>query len=487
MMLLAALAVAGCGGDDGGEDPAPAAVAADDPANVLPPGAPVVVSVASDLDSEQVQSALAFAERVEPSDRDLDEALRSELESGDISFESDIQPWLGDTGMLALDGVMGDEPTGVAAAKTTDEAAAQEVLDRAIDESTERTYKGVTYALDNDDQSANGIVDGFVVAASDEAHFKQAVDAAQGTSLADDAQFRETFGRAPEERLGAAYVDVDGVIELIEQSGQVPPGTFDQVDQIPGFEPGSTLVVALVAEEDQMTLETVSSEPLPEGAADGPDIAELPGDPWLALASPIMGEQFLQGFNQGVAASGIAGAEQILESVGLPRLLEGLESLALRFGGESITAINGELTLGGSDAAAAEEFLTKVSPFAQQAASSNGVQLQTEDNGLSAQFGPYEISVTTDGGDLSVRVGNEPDGSLGDQEGFQTAQDALGIDDGTTVAFVDFEPLGTFLESLPQDPEMEQVMAVVAELGVLAFGTGEQDGHAVSRAVLSLR
>jgi hypothetical protein len=490
LLLLLALVVAGCGGDDGGKPTGggggPSVEASEDPATMLPAGAPIVVQIATNIDADQVQSALAFANRVEPTDRDLKAELLAALNEDDkVKFDSDIKPWIGDYGAFAIDGFGDEDVSGVLAVPTSDEAATKAALAKD-DESGDRTatYKGIEYEVD-EDGAASGVAKGFLIAASDETHFKSAIDASEGQSLADDAKYKDSIALAPADPLATAYIDVDPFLELIKASGELPPGTPD-LSQIPGLEAGQTAIVSLLAEEDKVTVESASTAEAPD-QGDAPDIAELPGDAWLALAAALDGEQFVAGFKEGLAASGAPEAQQMLEQLGLVDFLGKIDSVSMRVGGDSINNINAQFTLGGSDQDAASKVLQSSAEFAQQAAAAQGIQVEVDGDTATVSAGPYKLELKAEDGDLKMSLGDQPGDSLGDSDAFKSAEEELSLGDGKTIAFLDFVGLEKLLKALPQDEDLTQGLQVISQLESFVVGSGKIDDATAAKAVLTLR
>src|SRR5205085_2313981 len=93
-----------------------------------------------------------------------------------VNYDTDIKPWLGETAALAVDSFDSDF-SGVIAVQTTDSGKAQAFVDRADKESGEakKTYAGSNYAVGSDG-AVDGLIGDFLVIASDEDHFKAAVD-----------------------------------------------------------------------------------------------------------------------------------------------------------------------------------------------------------------------------------------------------------------------------------------------------------------------
>ena len=477
-LLVLLVFVTGCGGDDSGTESTPSGNGA---TAAVPADTPVVIEISADLESDQWRSALTFAGRLDPSDQDLTATLTDQLFDGEVPYE-DVEPWLGDHLTFGLAGIEDGEPAGVLAIETTDEEASLETIARQGEGEGEgdeaASYKGVDYAVE-ESGSASGVFDGLVVGTSDEATFKAAIDASQGDSMADDATYTEALALAPEDHLMTVYADVDGLLTVLADSGAVPPETLDTVRQTPGFGSGSALIASLAAEDDAMTLDAAAAGgdvPAPEG----PSVADLPGGAWFALAAG--GEQFGEGVLQGLAQSGGNEATQIADELGLTAFLSGLENVTLRLAGTSIGELEGAFELIGSDANAASAIVQR----AVRELRVLGAPVQLEGDQATLSIPPAKVlRMEADGGTLRLSAGEQPESNLDDEEVFSEAADELDLD--RVSLFTDFAPLEELLGTLPADPELQQALTVLGELGYLIAGSGEQDGSAHARAVLTLR
>jgi hypothetical protein len=444
--LLAALAVAGCGGSDSGGSGPAALVTADSPVAVLPADSPVVITAEVGPGSEQGKAALEFASKLDTQHRDLGAELIKSLEDSTgndvkIDYEADLKPWLGKTVGIALDDFTSSDVGSVVALQSTDQGKAQAFLDKVDSrhKSAAKTYGGVTYHVDPEDNTADGMVEDFVVGATDEAHFKAAVDASKSGSLVDDEQYKTAIGRLDGgDHLGVALVDIDGLLDALAQSGSVSQSTLNSFKSSPSYDPGETAAASLDASSTKMTFETATSATQVQSLT-GTDAGTLPGDAWLAFISPIDGKNFGSGFQEG---------------------------LAQRLGGSSLAGVNGSLKLGDSNAGAAEKLFGRI---VQEAKSVSGVEVNASGNTASASAGPYKINLTLDGGDISLSLGDEPSAKLADQASYKSA---LGdLDGAKALFFMDFAPLAELVKSIPSnDPSTQQAADVLAELGTLVFG-----------------
>ena len=168
-MLIALTVLAGCGGDDAEDATGGEAGAA---TSAIPADVSVVIEASADLESDEWRSALAFAERLDPGDRNLAEALKADLFDGEVTY-ADVEPFLGDGLAFGLSGVADDEAQGIIAIEIDDEEAARATLEESADEGErDATYDGVDYAVE-ESGAASGIVDGLLIGASDEANFER--------------------------------------------------------------------------------------------------------------------------------------------------------------------------------------------------------------------------------------------------------------------------------------------------------------------------
>jgi hypothetical protein len=240
---LAALALAGCGGDDESDE-------VSGPAGVMPAGSPVYFEVAIRPDGEQAENLDAFLQEFselpligsvgDPRDFAI-EQLENEAESAgvDFSYADDIEPWLGERMGISVSPSDEGEEVVVAAIETTDEEQAREsiegLLEQGGSELSEEEYEGVSYLTAPDDEFSFGVFDGNVVFATTGA-FESAVDASNEDSLGSSDKFAESFESLADGSLGSLYVDLAEIgdfaespeeAEEFEQAQAVVPEIFE--------------------------------------------------------------------------------------------------------------------------------------------------------------------------------------------------------------------------------------------------------------------
>lgn len=156
----------------------------------------------------------------------------------DITFEGDIQPWLGGEVALAvldfasvMEGPDNDEiPSLVMAAETTDVEASNNFIAKILAEAeendepfTNEEYEGITLHLQenefNGETAYLTTFNDFVVLATDEDLVKEMIDRSLGNNdepaLVDNASFQKTTNQLPAEGLVTMYMTFSGLFDQI--------------------------------------------------------------------------------------------------------------------------------------------------------------------------------------------------------------------------------------------------------------------------------
>lgn len=195
------------------------------------------------------------------------QALIDEVEEeteGDITFEEDIQPWLGgEIGLAVLDfdsslGAFGGTPKLVLAAETTDEEASNNFIAKTLAEAAEKDepytneeYAGITLHLQENQFSGETTYltsfNDFVVLATDEALVKEMIDRSQGNhdepSLVDSDRFQKVTNQLPSEGLVTMYMALSGLFEqaLADSPVELPAGQTQDIEAFEAFGMAGTL------------------------------------------------------------------------------------------------------------------------------------------------------------------------------------------------------------------------------------------------------
>lgn len=343
--VVALLALAGCGESSNS-----------DPASLAPPGSPIYIEGTLQPSGELKSNTDAAAEMIAGVDN-LGDFVVSELESSarddgePFDFETEVEPWLGEKAGFFFE--RGDQSESNLIVESTDTGATQEFIDNQVKSSDDpyqsKSYEGVDYVFGGADESAVGVIGDFLVATEGEKHFKDAVDASQGDSLAGEDTFANAISAASDGSLADVYVDVG---DLIDQSGgQIDP-TARQILQNAGIDPSeATAVASIVPGSDQVAIEfssDLAGQEAPTGDA-SELLGSLPGNVFAGFAISGFGGQLKEAIDsldeEGIPDTIPPGQlKKGLKEIGID-----LEGLANSFQDAGAFAVgNSESSLGGA-------------------------------------------------------------------------------------------------------------------------------------------
>jgi hypothetical protein len=204
----------------------------------------------------------------------LDDTLSQAFSGSEMSWEEDVQPWIGtQVGLVVLPPQdTGADPGAAFLLATSDGGASEDALTKAEgtdDSMTWETseYEGVTLHVGTSDVTgftgdiASGagwaVTDDVVVITDGEDSLKAVVDAKYG-SLSGNDGYNRTVDALPSDRLGLAFINVPVFADAVERaSGMqsalalgVGPNPFDQLKAIQG------MGMSLAAEPDGFAVRT---------------------------------------------------------------------------------------------------------------------------------------------------------------------------------------------------------------------------------------
>ncbi len=311
-VLAATAAVAilsGCGGSSDSSG-------GGDPATLAPAKSPLYVEATLRPDGQLKADVDGLAQSVAGIDN-VGEKIIEELENSSegegepVDFEKEVEPWLGEKAGMAFENYDGDDFNDYSVAiQTTDaDAAAEFVKDRAEQEdepSEEGEYEGNDFYIEAEDGTTVGVVGDFLVVGEGERSFKDAVDASEGESLADQDSFESAIDNAADGSLADVFVDIGG---LIEQSGGEVDQQSKPIFEATGIEPEeATAVASLVPGQDTVEIDLASDlgGQKPSSADASKLLGSLSANSFAALALPGFGEQLGQ-LIDGIDENGIPG------------------------------------------------------------------------------------------------------------------------------------------------------------------------------------
>ncbi len=275
--IIAALAVAGCGGSSSSGS------SSDTPASLAAPGSLVYVEGNLKPTGALKSNVDSVASKIGGIDN-LGEFVVSKLESSasgegePVDFATEVEPWLGKTAGVAFEHLEGGELSEpLIAIQTTDAKATQAFIDKQAGGGKapykSLSYEGVDFKVGGPEGAAIGVIGEWAVIAAGEKAFKAAVDASNGESLAGEDRFQTAFDAASNGSIADIYVDVGGVIK---QSGGKTDKQAQEFLQSAGIDPSeATAVASVIPGSDQIEVDlssNLSGEKAPSG-----DAAELLG------------------------------------------------------------------------------------------------------------------------------------------------------------------------------------------------------------------
>jgi hypothetical protein len=505
--LLAALVLPACGAD---ETATPSA-GGPDPATVLPAGAflyaEVVVRPQGDVEAG-ARAALRKALRVQDPGAEIRRLIDAELADDGETFVEDVDPWLGPRMAVAValaDGARTasdlDRPdvSVVVAVRDRDE------LHRYLDESSDQdeivrrgSYRGVAYTVD-EDEAVTGVLGDFLALGTTMRAFRAMVDASEGTSLADVSRFE---GAVADDALASLWFDPRTLARRLRDLDGMHP-RVEQLYTSSRFAQADPITASLTADADEIAIEASGDSDLLGGPGDeaeaGVDVGELPGDAWLALATPPLGPLAREALD-GAGIRDVA-ARQLRRSTGLDLerdLLDAIGGLGLFVRGTSPLAIGGGVLLRTTSDAGARRLVTLLQSIVEGAGV--GQTRPVEVGGargfqLGLAQSPQPIVVLAKGAEIAAGYAAssaqdllDPAERLEDDSEARAAIDTLG--EGFTPSFVLLvPPLADLLSALDQleIADVSRALPYVNAYRSLAIGTQDGDDRTTVRIVATLR
>jgi hypothetical protein len=485
VLSVTALPVAGCGGDE---------EAASGAAELAPAGAAFYGEFTIKPEGDQkraVETILSkFPGGGQAGDK-LKELIEKSLQESDsgLSFEDDIEPWLGDEAgffVSGLDPSAGFKATAVLVA-TEDEDQALKALEKSAEgDLTRKSYNDVDYIMDESggDSNSAAVFDGFVVLGN-EPGVKAAIDASKGDSkLSDDDGFKNALDGASDDRLGLFYLNSPELTKTLQQQGAPLPESFKRFLEEP-------FVATLDADDDGVLFEANIPEEIGKAFAfmgQGSELlADMPADSWLAMGQTDFGKllDFYVDAFAGAAGGRDAIEQQFLAATGLDLqkdVIGWMGDFGVFVRGTSVSELDGALVIETSDEAASKRFIDALERLARTqgqgdvqigplSAPGGGEGFTAQGNGL-----PKPIHVFQRGGrvvfaygDGAARDAVDARDKLGDSPEFTSTRDSLG--DYDVSLYVLMQPILALAESAgagaeadyqQAKPYLEAITALVA-------------------------
>lgn len=504
-LAAASLALAGCLHGGGGDADA-------DPAKVAPRNTLIWLSAQVRPEGDQREAVESIARKVlrtdDPQRRVRDLLNRAFRESDSrFTYQDDVEPWLGRRAGVAVTSFGGGgrdaQAVAIFAAKDTD--AARSAVDKLADEETPRPttreYEDVEYRFDASDRTAAGVIDNYLVVGN-EAAFRATVDASKGEGLTDNERFSQAIGDA-EDKLGYGYVDTRAVVGALGAQGQIPGGA-QGLQSLLGSA-NEPVTMTLDAAPQRITLETSARAARGQARQPRPNavVPRLPGDSWLALGLPNLGQTLRQTIDQlgsGVGAGIVETLQQqIRAQTGLDLnrdILASLGELAVFAQGSSVLTAGGGVVIATPDPAAARRVLDRLGPLVARQAGPNVSVGEANVGGargvrFSIQGVPGAVNAVVRGDrmviaytDAATREALNPRRPLSDSPEFQQAARSLG--GGQPSLYVALEPLSQLIAAASPD-SADQIRQYMGAFSNVVAGSRVQGNRQIARVVVNLK
>lgn len=504
----------------------------DDAVELVPPDVAIYANVFLDPSAPQklaLDDLLAHFPGAENRDAARDrivELLEVPLAEVGLSFDADIDPWLGDQIAFFMQVPAGftSEPGVALLIEAEDLDAALAAVDKAQAADAEHTfrtarYQGVDYEIDQNGD-AIGAVGSFLVSGT-ETGLKSAIDAHEGRSLAGSDRFETALAGLNDDRLALAYLDPAAFAQLAVGfpggAGFRPPGTagpFNLLDQ-------GALAFILYARGDALVVEGSSQlpqDPALAGAIRGAAreskmLERLPGDAWFAFGVPDLGSTvralltaFETAFAQpqggafpGFPPGGLFGGLEATLGVDVETdLLAWMGDAAFFVSGKRPDSLRGGVVIEAIDPRKARQALQRLRARAERlGAPVRGSTFDPPGEGfaLKARDMPEPFNVIAADervlaiyGDAATGFALGSDPSLAGTPTFENARASLG--DGYALAgFVDLSVLSELLEraGVMDAPYGPQIKMWTEPLSFISFGTKIEGNTSLQRVVLGVR
>ena len=313
--LCAATALAGCGGGEGGS-----ASALDNALGYVSEDAPLVITIGTDPEGEQVKSIQKIVERFPFGDQ-ATESLEESLAQDDVDFEKDVKPLLGNEFVVAAPDVKSivddaDDNQFVGAIEAKDADKLEELVKR--DNPKEQGEQNGATLYEGSDGDTFAVEDGVLIVAGT----RKLLDAALAQRDADGKLTAETFEAdtegMPEDALVRMSADIEQLIAA-------DPETKD-AQKVKWVSALRTLGLAISFSDDRATVdfrlatdpEGLTEEDLPIAAgAESPAVIDSADEVGFGLRGPEQVLAFAESAGQSVDPAGFgdySAGKQAIES-----------------------------------------------------------------------------------------------------------------------------------------------------------------------------
>jgi hypothetical protein len=507
-VLAVALAVAGCGGGSGG--------GGGEPAGLMPKKAPVFLEANLKPDGKTSEALNEVARTVLGIDN-VGEFVAEELEGAalgegeKLNFEEEIEPWLGEKAGLYLAGYDGNEFHWVGMAlETTNSGEAEEFIEERVEKNDKEAesgeFEGHKYYEKPAEEAVLGMIGDYIVFTETKGGFEEMVEAFEGEGLNESPKFKEAMAGAPDEGIGAVYVDIGGLIE--ETKSVLPPETeaFFELVQIDPKK--ATAVATVIPHSEQLEIDVSSN--LGKGVTGTGDasaaLEALPATADLGFASSEFGQSFSEGLEAfsekgvpGQIKPGELGAAFQAMGIDVKTLGQSFGDLAGFVEGSSESSLGGAVVVETKDANEAKDLIANIGLLLRATQTPGVTAINGNISGFSVRvsgLGPKPLIVGSAGEKIVIAYGPQAAAqalrsqtkTLGTTPGFEAGKSALGSTPMS--AFVDGGPMLQLVEALLSPKELAKIEGAkpyLQKIEYLAIGSEAEGKTTTAKVIVGLQ
>ena len=216
-LVLPALAGAGCGGGKDSSGPL------DEGLRYLPADAPFAVSIDTDVDGGQYKAAGTIAGKFPFGRAELRRRLEGLFQRGDVDFEEDVKPLLGNPFVVGAVSARsfsrrGESNDFVGAIKTKDGDKLDELVKK--DKADQKGEKNGAKLYEDSGGDSFAVKDDVLIVAGSRRLLEEALDRRDGGDTLDEDRFDAALSRLPKEALVRAYFNVKALVDADRRGRQ---------------------------------------------------------------------------------------------------------------------------------------------------------------------------------------------------------------------------------------------------------------------------
>ncbi|MEX2195903.1 MAG: DUF3352 domain-containing protein [Thermoleophilaceae bacterium] len=332
-LAAACLAIVGCGGSDA-DSPL------DEALGYLPEDAPLALIVSTDLEGDQAQAAEETARDL-PFGPILLQQLQQRFEGGDVDFEEDIEPLLGNEAVVGIAdprSLLADDVEGFVAALQTDDA---DKLEDLAQKGTEEAGEAEGATLYRDDGTFIAVNDDVLVLSDSEEQLRAALEQRGEDDRLREDDVEDAFDDLPDDAAARIYGNVGALLESDPATATARRVPF--VDALETFAATATIEDGSVAIDFALNTGDgeLGEEQLPIASGDeAPPVIGQEGEIGAGIRDPAQIVSFAEAVAQAVSPEGFAQFETAKRQIAQGLDVDLDRDLVGQFTGDTSVAID---------------------------------------------------------------------------------------------------------------------------------------------------